>query len=81
MRYDTTMQCNIDAKGKAVRLIYGLLMIATGSVIAGLGLAGLVGGWWVWAVTGVLVLLGTFGVFEARMGWCVVRAMGIQTRW
>ena len=75
------MQCNIDAKGKAVRLIYGLLMIAAGAVVAGLGLAGVVGGWWVWAAAGALVLLGAFSVFEARAGWCAVRAMGFKTRW
>ncbi len=75
------MQCNIDAKGKAVRLIYGLLMIVAGAVVAGLGVAGGFGGWWVWAVAGALLLLGAFGVFEARAGWCVVRAMGFQTRY
>lgn len=78
-RYDEAMQCNIDAKGKAVRLIYGLVMIAAGLVVAGLTLADVIGGWWPWAVAAALVLMGGFGVFEARKGWCVVRAMGFKT--
>lgn len=73
------MQCNIDAKGKAVRLIYGLLMIAAAIGVAALALADvLASGWW-WAVALGLFAAGSFGVFEARAGWCVVRAMGFKT--
>ena len=73
------MQCNIDAKGKAVRLVYGLLMLAAAGLLAGLALLHVLGGWWVWAGVAALVLMGGFGVFEARAGWCVVRAMGFKT--
>lgn len=75
------MQCNIDAKGKAFRLIYGLLMIGAALLFAGLGLYGVLTGWWVWAAAGFLALAGAFGVFEARAGWCAVRAMGFKTRY
>jgi len=75
------MQCNIDAKGKAVRLIWGLLMLALAGVLAGLILADVVAGGWVWAGVVGLVLMGAFGVYEARAGWCAVRAMGIKTKW
>ena len=72
------LTCNIDAKGKAVRLIYGLVLI-----IAGLALAY----WWArgsdsvvrWSVVIFCILGGAFALFEARAGWCVVRAMGIKT--
>ncbi|MEM6258058.1 MAG: hypothetical protein AAGI37_07060 [Planctomycetota bacterium] len=74
------MQCNIDAKGKALRLIYGLIMLAVAALIAVLMLAGVLGlGVWGWAVVAGLGLFGAFGVFEARAGWCVMRAMGFKT--
>ncbi|MEM1355154.1 MAG: hypothetical protein AAGC44_06295 [Planctomycetota bacterium] len=73
------MQCNIDARGKAVRLILGLVMIGAAlllSVLSGLGLIGL----WGWALTVGLFVFGVFGVFEGWAGWCMVRAMGFKTR-
>lgn len=73
------MQCNIDAKGKALRLIYGLVMIAAAAALAGLLLADVLGAAWLWAVAAGLALMGGFAVFEARAGWCVVRAMGFKT--
>ena len=73
------MQCNIDAKGKAVRLIYGLLMIAAGLLVAALTLAAVLTGWWWWLAAVGLIGAGAFGVFEARAGWCVMRAMGFKT--
>jgi hypothetical protein len=75
------MQCNIDAKGKAVRLIWGLVMLAAAIALAGLILAEVVGGGWVWAGVAGLVAMGAFAVYEARAGWCAVRAMGIKTKW
>ena len=73
------LQCNIDAKGKTIRLIYGVA-----SCIAGLLLiffwANPGGGWFAWTVTLLLVLGGAFMIFESRAGWCVIRAMGFKTR-
>ncbi|MGB0767833.1 MAG: hypothetical protein ACPGYV_08990 [Phycisphaeraceae bacterium] len=73
------MQCNIDAKGKALRLIYGLLMLVGAGVLAALLLMKVFVAGWLWAVVGGLALMGGFGVFEARAGWCAVRAMGFKT--
>lgn len=72
------LTCNIDSRGKVARLIYGILMI-----LVGLGLTA----FWAygsgsavrWAVAAGCVLAGAFGLWEARAGWCVVRAMGIKT--
>lgn len=75
------MQCNIDAKGKFVRLIWGLLMLALAAVLAGLILAEVVAGGWVWLGVAALVVFGGLGVYEARAGWCVMRAMGFKTPW
>ena len=73
------LQCNIDSRGRAVRLVYGLLLIAAGVVMlmwwalrAGSALA--------WVLTVAALAGGAFAVFEARAGWCVVRAMGFKTR-
>ena len=75
------MECNIDAKGKVVRLIWGLIMLAAAALISGLILADVIAAGWVWAVVVGLVLMGVFGLYEARAGWCAVRAMGFKTKW
>jgi hypothetical protein len=33
-----------------------------------------------WAVSIVLLVSSAFAMFEARAGWCAVRAMGFKTR-
>lgn len=72
------LACNIDARGKAVRLRIGI----------GLGLIGALstltwavpfGGTPAWLVSGGLLLAAAVSIFEARAGWCVVRAMGFKT--
>ncbi|MEM9883069.1 MAG: hypothetical protein AAF800_09160 [Planctomycetota bacterium] len=73
------MRCNIDAKGKSVRLIGGLGCLAAAVVVAALTLSGVLP-----VLAGVCLGLGLlagggFMVFEARAGWCVVRAMGFKT--
>lgn len=73
------LECNIDAAGKAARLMGGIAAVAGGTImlaIAGLGaLDGTI--WWLFA--GGALAGGAFSIFEARAGWCVVRAMGIRT--
>lgn len=72
------LQCNIDAKGKLVRMIYGLILL-----LVGIGLlifwAIPAGGLIAWIVSIAVILGGVFALFEARAGWCVVRAMGFKT--
>lgn len=75
------MQCNIDSKGKFVRLVYGLIMLVAAGLLAGLILAEVIAGGWVWAIVAGLALMGAFAVYEARAGWCVARAMGFRTKW
>ena len=71
------MQCNIDARGKAVRLILGAAMVVGGIVLLTLNaLAFIDFGFWLGVA---LVAFGGFGVFEGASGWCVVRAMGWRT--
>ena len=72
-------ECNIDSRGKAVRFRLGILGVLVGILLAAsLFLAGVdLGVPW-------LLPLGAFGgglfaLFEARTGWCIVRAMGFRT--
>jgi hypothetical protein len=82
LRYDGNsmgLKCNIDSRGKRVRLVNGIVTLAIGIAIAGLW------GWGSGSVTGwgvgmALMAAGAFMIFEARAGWCVLRAMGIKTR-
>jgi hypothetical protein len=73
------MQCNIDSRGKRMRLVSGLVEIASALVLAA--------AWaWpsrsplAWIVVILLLLGGAFSIFEAWAGWCALRAMGIKTR-
>ena len=69
------MQCNIDAKGKAVRLVIGLVTMGAGVVVLAIG------GTEPLAIgTGLGCLAGGgFAVFEGWSGWCAVRALGFKT--
>jgi hypothetical protein len=73
------LTCNIDAKGKRLRLILGIIELAAALVLLFLWALPR-GGWLPWTLSIGLICLGLFGIFEARAGWCVVRAMGIKTR-
>ena len=73
------LECNIDAEGKAARLRLGIAAMFGGLVLSGLLMTGILeGGFW-WLSTSGAVFGGAFAIFEARAGWCVVRAMGIRT--
>ena len=78
LRWGMPLQCNIDSRGRAARLVYGMVLLVAGVVMlfawalrAGTAAA--------WVVTGIALAGGAFAVFEARAGWCVVRAMGFKT--
>ena len=70
--------CNIDAKGKRVRLIGGFVVLDIALVLA-------IAVWMTWLPTWVLIpalaalLSGLFMMYEGWAGWCAVRAMGIKT--
>jgi hypothetical protein len=71
--------CNIDARGKKVRLINGLVTTAIGLV--------LVFAWAIphpsllsWMITACMLVGGGFMIFEGWAGWCVMRAMGFKTK-
>ena len=73
------LECNIDAKGKAARFLGGAAAILGSLILAALLVADVltVGlGWY--AVAGG-IFGGAFAIFEARAGWCIVRAIGFKT--
>lgn len=72
------MQCNIDARGRAVRRNGGLLCCLLGAAAFGLAIWGV--SRTASAIAGVVLLLaGLFQLFEACKGWCAIRAMGFKT--
>jgi hypothetical protein len=72
------LTCNINARGKLVRLWYGIALVVIGLILLFV---------WAlpkesvlaWAVTGLCILGGGFAIFESRKGWCILRAMGMKT--
>ena len=72
------MQCNIDARGKRVRLINGIVTTVVGIVLL-FAWAMRSDGWVPWVTTIAALASGAFMIFEARAGWCAIRAMGIKT--
>jgi hypothetical protein len=79
LELNMALQCNIDSRGKRARLISGIVMLTMALIVAGA---------WAWparsalgwAVAAVLLTVGAFTIFEARAGWCALRAMGFKTR-
>jgi len=73
------MQCNIDSKGKAARLISGLLTVIAGVVLLVLAALGTLTGAWPWIVGALAIVFGAFQIYEGWCGWCVMWAMGFKT--
>ena len=73
------LTCNIDAKGRAVRLIIGAVALAAGVLMAA-AWAWPSGTWLAWAASATVTIYGAFAIFEGLAGWCIVRAMGFKTR-
>lgn len=79
MNKGDNMQCNIGAKGKAARLKMGILAISFAIVLSILVLTGVLSSTLWWYPVAAITLGGAFAIFEARAGWCVIRAMGFNT--
>ena len=71
--------CNIDAKGKAIRLLTGIFAILAGLTLAILVNLGTISLESYWLLVSGSIIGGIFAMWEARAGWCVVRAIGIKT--
>ena len=73
-----SLTCNIDARGKAARLRFGIGAFIIGLVLL-VAWASPTATVLAWGITGGVLLAAGFSIFEARAGWCVVRAMGFRT--
>jgi hypothetical protein len=72
------VQCNIDQRGRRVRLLGGAAVDVAGAVMI---LAGaLRTELWLIVAGAVVSVAGLFMIFEGMKGWCVARAMGIKTK-
>ncbi|MAI09581.1 MAG: hypothetical protein CMA08_03220 [Euryarchaeota archaeon] len=74
------MECNIDAQGKALRLAGGLAGLTFGLALTTLLVLDVLSGLVVSSAAAGAIFGGAFAIFEARAGWCVVRALGFHTR-
>ena len=74
------LECNIDARGQAARLVVGIGAVGFGLVLAGVTLLGVLPTNLGWSAAGGSMFGGAFAIFEARTAWCVVRALGFKTR-
>ena len=72
------MTCNIDSRGKALRLVMGTIFLLDGLTLLFLW-AWRTGSHAGWITSIAMILGGAFMIFEARKGWCALRAMGMKT--
>lgn len=72
------LNCNIDQRGRKLRLFLGAFIESIGLLLAALWFFAVTPPWAIWPAAAVW-LAGVFVLFEAAMGWCAVRAMGIKT--
>lgn len=66
---------NITSRGRIIRAVFGVLCIVAALILV---FAFPPSGWRRVAVV-LLAAGGILGIFQARAGWCVVRACGIKT--
>ena len=72
-------ECNIDAKGKLFRFIIGIFSILAGIVMISLFNFNMFISKELFVIGIFSIVGGLFAIWEAREGWCIVRAIGIKT--
>ena len=70
--------CNIDQRGKTIRLFIGAFLETIGILLGVLWFFEVVPGWAIYPAAAIWIS-GIFVIFEAVVGWCAVRAMGFKT--
>ena len=73
-------ECNIDDRGKAARMKLGIRLVTISLILAALTHFEIIPTPLGWLATAASLGGGAFTIWEARMGWCVVRAMGFKTK-
>ena len=72
-------KCNIDAKGKLFRFTVGMFSVISGIVIISLFNLNIFISEEILLMGIFSIIGGLFAIWEAREGWCIVRAIGIRT--
>jgi hypothetical protein len=72
------LTCNINRRGRWARLLYGIGVLGLGISLMLLWAVG-TGSLLRWTMSCAVLLAGAFAIFEASVGWCVVRALGFRT--
>ena len=73
-------ECNIDDRGRAVRMKLGIRLVIISLILAALTSFEILPTPLGWLATAASFGGGAFTIWEARMGWCVDRAMGFKTK-
>ena len=73
------LECNIGARGRAVRLKQGIMGVVVGLALAPTFYLTGVDMGLVWLIPLGAIGGGGFAIFESWAGWCVVRAFGFKT--
>ena len=73
------LECNIDARGQVARLRTGIIAVIGGGLLGITTFAGILPPTIGYVMTAGSITGGLFAMWEARMGWCVIRAMGFKT--
>ena len=74
------LECNNDARGKAVRMKLGIRLVFISLILATLTYFEIIPTTLGWLATAASFGGGAFTIWESRMGWCIVRAMGFKTK-
>jgi hypothetical protein len=70
--------CNIDQRGKMVRIAGGAVLETIGLLLGVLWFLDILPSWTIYPAAGTWIA-GMFVIFEGVVGWCAVRAMGFKT--
>ena len=73
-------ECNIDQRGIRFRRRLGNILLGIGFIIGVSFFLIDINQSYLWLLPAGLIAGGAFSLFEARMGWCAARALGIRTK-
>lgn len=72
------LTCNIDRRGRTVRLVIGAFLETVGILLGVLWYLSWTPAWTIYPAAAIWASA-LFVIFEALAGWCAVRAMGFRT--
>ena len=70
--------CNIDTRGKNARFVLGAFVESIGLLLGVLWFLSRTPEWTIYLAAASWIM-GMFILFEALVGWCAVRALGVKT--